>query len=166
MKYFSLLPWPPPPSQKWNSVLLVASFYDGKHKHEANLFWKSEIVTMKSSTPPPPLVKNISLHWLQGIFETVPYWIYRVFFMERGTVDQSPAPIPELAGLFFCLIYQLPWWPAACTTNISLFGYDIDVPWCSQRRQGQEGTTLTPRSCVQLLTAAHENKRVSVGNLT
>ena len=22
--------------------------------------------------PPSPLVKNISLHWLQGIFETVP----------------------------------------------------------------------------------------------
>ena len=35
------------------------------------LFWKSEIVTMKLPTP-SPLVKNISLHWLQGIFETVP----------------------------------------------------------------------------------------------
>ena len=31
---------PPPPSQKWNSVLRLASFYDGKHKHEANFFWK------------------------------------------------------------------------------------------------------------------------------
>ena len=67
--HFSLDPLPP--SRKWNSVLLLASFYDGKHKHEANFFWKSEIVTMKS-LPPPPLVKNISLHWLQGIFETVP----------------------------------------------------------------------------------------------
>ena len=28
-------------------------------------------MTMKSPTP-SPLVKNISLHWLQGIFETVP----------------------------------------------------------------------------------------------
>ena len=32
VKYLSLLPWPPPPSQKWNSVLRLASFYDGKHK--------------------------------------------------------------------------------------------------------------------------------------
>ena len=36
-------------------------------------FWKSEIVTMKSPTL-SPLVKNILLHWLQGIFETVPYF--------------------------------------------------------------------------------------------
>ena len=47
-----LTPLPPPP-QKWNSVLLLASFYDGKHKHEANFGGKSEIVTMKSPTPPP-----------------------------------------------------------------------------------------------------------------
>ena len=71
VKYFSLLPSPPPLSQKWNSVLLLASFYDGRHKHEANFCGKSEIVIMKSPTP-SPLVKNISLHWLQGIFETVP----------------------------------------------------------------------------------------------
>ena len=50
--HFSLDPLPP--SQKWNSVLLLASFYDGKHKHEANFVWKSEIVTMKSPTPSPP----------------------------------------------------------------------------------------------------------------
>ena len=55
--HFSLDPLPP--SQKWNSVLLLASFFDGKHKHEANFFWKSEIVTMKSPTPssPPPSEK-------------------------------------------------------------------------------------------------------------
>ena len=76
MKYFSLLPWPPPPplrseipSYFWVHSMMVNT------SPEANSFWKSEIVTMKSPTPPPPPpVKNISLHWLQGIFETVPYW--------------------------------------------------------------------------------------------
>ena len=78
MKYFSLLPWPPPPppSQKWKSVLLLASFYDGKHKHEANFFlkkWNSD----HEIAYPPPLVKNISLNWLQGIVETVPNKVVR-----------------------------------------------------------------------------------------
>ena len=96
VKYFSLLPWPPPPSQKWNSVLLLASFYDGKHKHEANSFWKSEIVTMKSPTP-SPLVKNISLHWLQGIFETVPKNVISIYPISRHiSYISHMAPIFDL----------------------------------------------------------------------
>ena len=62
---------PPPlrneiPSYCWLHSMMVNT------SPEANFCWKSEIVTMKSPTP-SPLVKNISLHWLQGIFETVPY---------------------------------------------------------------------------------------------
>ena len=68
--HFSLDPLPP--SQKWNSVLLLASFYDGKHKHEAFFFLKKWNSDHEIAYPLPPLVKNISLHWLQGIFETVP----------------------------------------------------------------------------------------------
>ena len=69
--HFSLDPLPP--SQKWNSVLLLASFYDGKHKHEANFILKKWNSDHEIAYPlPPPLVKNISLHWFQGIFETVP----------------------------------------------------------------------------------------------
>ena len=56
MKYFSLLPWPPPPSQKWNSVQLLASFYDGKHKHEA-IFLKKWNSDHEIAYPLPPSEK-------------------------------------------------------------------------------------------------------------
>ena len=47
----------PPPSQKWNSVLLLASFYDGKHKHEANSFLKKWNSDHEIASPLPPSEK-------------------------------------------------------------------------------------------------------------
>ena len=70
--HFSLDPLPPLrseiPSYFWLHYMMVNT---SPVRCKPIFFWRSEIVTMKSPTP-FPLVKNSSLHWLQGIFETVP----------------------------------------------------------------------------------------------
>ena len=111
--HFSLDPLPPLrseiPSYFWLHSMMVNT--------SMKPFFLSEIVTMKSPTP-SPLVKNISLHWLQGIFETVPkrchtsallyytilYTQARIQFV-RGGGGWSP---PPQAVCNFVLLVDLP----------------------------------------------------------
>ena len=130
--HFSLDPHPP--SQKWNSVLLLASFYDGKHKHEAWRPWSQFFLKKWNNSdheiayplpPPPPLVKNISLHWVIG---------FKVF-LRRSLRVRDPTHVEVLYTC--CLqtrvvVSTLSWLDSQSQQYVDLHSHDtvtVDCVW-------------------------------------